>query len=661
MCGIVGYVGRRDACPILIKGLHRLEYRGYDSAGVALVNPDGRLNVFKCKGKVSDLEHFLDGKDLGGNIGIAHTRWATHGIPNDANAHPHYSESENIALIHNGIIENYRVLKDALEQNGYTFRSSTDSEVLVNLIEYVRATSGCSLPEAVRQALRQVIGAYAIAVVEKGNHDRIVAARQSSPMVVGVGDGEFFLSSDAASIIEYTEDFVYVGDGEIAVIDRNAPLKIVTLDNHDAKIDIKKLQLSISQLEKGGYPHFMLKEIYEQPRTIVDCIRGRINPDTCEVKLSGVIDHRDRFVNARRIIFVACGTSWHASLIGEHLVESICRIPVEVEYASEFRYRNPIIREDDIVVAVSQSGETADTLAAVELARKAGAFVFGICNVVGSSIARATDSGAYIHVGPEIGVASTKAFTGQVTVMAMLALAVGRERGTVTEAYYNEVSAALLQGPEIGVASTKAFTGQVTVMAMLALAVGRERGTVTEAYYNEVSAALLHLPETMEEVLKVAPQVADLAKIFTYAHNFIYLGRGYNYPTALEGALKLKEISYIHAEGYPAAEMKHGPIALIDAEMPTVAIATPDHTYEKTASNIEEIKARGGKIIAVIARGDEQVRRSADFVIEVPVIAECLMPIVVSVPLQLLAYYIAVYKGRNVDQPRNLAKSVTVE
>ena len=607
MCGIVGYVGRRDACPILIKGLHRLEYRGYDSAGVALVNPNGRLNVFKCKGKVSDLEHFLDGKDLGGNIGIAHTRWATHGVPNDANAHPHYSESENIALIHNGIIENYRVLKDALEQNGYTFRSSTDSEVLVNLIEYVRATSGCSLPEAVRQALKQVIGAYAIAVVEKGNHDRIVAARQSSPMVVGVGDGEFFLSSDAASIIEYTEDFVYVGDGEIAVIDRNAPLKILTLDNHDAKIDIKKLQLSISQLEKGGYPHFMLKEIYEQPRTIVDCIRGRINPDTCEVKLSGVIDHRDKFVNARRIVFVACGTSWHASLIGEHLVESICRIPVEVEYASEFRYRNPIIREDDIVVAVSQAGETADTLAAVELARKAGAFVFGICNVVGSSIARATDSGAYIHVGPEI-----------------------------------------------GVASTKAFTGQVTVMAMLALVVGREKGTVTEAYYNEVSAALLRLPETMDEVLKVALQVADLAKIFTYAHNFIYLGRGYNYPTALEGALKLKEISYIHAEGYPAAEMKHGPIALIDAEMPTVAIATPDRTYEKTASNIEEIKARGGKIIAVIAQGDEQVRHSADFVIEVPVIAECLMPIVVSVPLQLLAYYIAVYKGRDVDQPRKV-------
>ncbi|MDE6827615.1 MAG: glutamine--fructose-6-phosphate transaminase (isomerizing), partial [Alistipes sp.] len=420
MCGIVGYVGGRNACPILIKGLHRLEYRGYDSAGVALVGNDGTLNVYKCKGKVADLEHFLEGKDLSGSIGIAHTRWATHGVPNDVNAHPHYSESENIALIHNGIIENYRVLKDALVENGYTFRSSTDSEVLVNLIEYVRTTNNCSLLEAVQQALKQVIGAYAIAIVEKNNPDEIIAARQSSPMVVGIGQDEYFLSSDATSIIEYTEDFVYVNDGEVAVINRHKPLKVVTLDNQESDIDIKKLQLSISQLEKGGYPHFMLKEIYEQPGTLVDCIRGRINPDTYEVKLSGVIDHRDKFVNARRIIFVACGTSWHASLIGEHLIESICRIPVEVEYASEFRYRNPIIREDDIVIAVSQSGETADTLAAVELARKAGAFVFGICNVVGSSIARATDSGAYIHVGPEIGVASTKAFTGQVTVMAML-------------------------------------------------------------------------------------------------------------------------------------------------------------------------------------------------------------------------------------------------
>lgn len=614
MCGIVGYVGGRDACPILLNGLHRLEYRGYDSAGVALIDGSGALKVYKCKGKVSELEHFLRGKDLAGTIGIAHTRWATHGIPNDANAHPHYSESQNIALIHNGIIENYRVLKDALTENGYTFRSNTDSEVLVNLIEYVRATNGCTLLEATQQALRQVIGAYAIAVIEKGDSDQIIAARQSSPMVVGIGKGEFFLSSDAASIIEYTQDFVYVGDGEIAVINRTQPLQIVTLENEQGRIDIKKLQLSISQLEKGGFPHFMLKEIHEQPRTIVDCIRGRINPATGEVKLSGVIDNREKFVNARRMIFVACGTSWHASLIGEHLIESICRIPVEVEYASEFRYRNPIIRDDDIVIAVSQSGETADTLAAVELARKAGAFVFGICNAVGSSVARATDSGAYIHVGPEIGVASTKAFTGQVTVMAMLALAIGHERGTVT--------------PE---------------------------------YYNEVSQGLLGLPAILEQVLRSDDSVRDLSKIFTYAHNFIYLGRGYNYPTALEGALKLKEISYIHAEGYPAAEMKHGPIALIDAEMPTVAIATPDRTYEKTASNIEEIRARGGKIIAVIARDDQQVRQSADYCIEVPVITECLMPIVVSVPLQLLAYHIAVNKGRNVDQPRNLAKSVTVE
>lgn len=614
MCGIVGYVGHRDACPILLKGLHRLEYRGYDSAGVAMVNGDGTLNIYKCKGKVSDLEHFLEGKDLRGSIGIAHTRWATHGVPNDVNAHPHYSESENIALIHNGIIENFRVLKDALIENGYTFRSSTDSEVLVNLIEYVRNTEQCSLLEAVQQALKQVVGAYAIAVIEKGNNDEIIAARQSSPMVVGIGKDEYFLSSDATSIIEYTENFVYVGDSEIAIINRNNPLKILTLDNEEERIHIQKLKFSISQLEKGGYPHFMLKEIYEQPHTLVDCIRGRINPDTGEVKLSGVIDNRDKFLNAKRIIFVACGTSWHASLIGEHLIENICRIPVEVEYASEFRYRNPIIRPDDIVIAVSQSGETADTLAAVELARKAGAFVYGICNVVGSSIARATDSGSYIHVGPEI-----------------------------------------------GVASTKAFTGQVTVMAMLALAIGREKGTVTDDYYHEVSHALLHLPETMEDVLKIDAQVKDLAKIFTYARNFIYLGRGYNYPTALEGALKLKEISYIHAEGYPAAEMKHGPIALIDAEMPVVAIATPDHTYEKSASNIEEIKARGGKIIAVVARDDRQVHSRADYVIEVPVVTECLMPIVVSIPLQLLAYYIAVYKGRNVDQPRNLAKSVTVE
>ena len=615
MCGIVGYVGRRDACPILIKGLHRLEYRGYDSAGVALVNPDGRLNVFKCKGKVSDLEHFLDGKDLGGNIGIAHTRWATHGVPNDANAHPHYSESENIALIHNGIIENYRVLKDALEQNGYTFRSSTDSEVLVNLIEYVRATSGCSLPEAVRQALRQVIGAYAIAVVEKGNHDRIVAARQSSPMVVGVGDGEFFLSSDAASIIEYTEDFVYVGDGEIAVIDRNAPLKIVTLDNHDAKIDIKKLQLSISQLEKGGYPHFMLKEIYEQSRTIVDCIRGRINPDTCEVKLSGVIDHRDRFVNARRIIFVACGTSWHASLIGEHLVESICRIPVEVEYASEFRYRNPIIREDDIVVAVSQSGETADTLAAIRDARIKGAKVFGITNVVGSPVARESDGVIYTKANKEIAVASTKSFIGQVVSLTLLALLLAQVKYRLT-------------------------TKQ------------------TRMLFRELSDTA----EQIQWILDTQTEaVHEAALVCKDAQSALFVGRGMGAAISYEGALKLKEVSYLHAEAYAAGEMKHGPIALIDEGFPVIAVATKSATYDKTVSNLMECKARGAKVIVVATEGDEEINKIADCIIRVPAVRDVFSPITASVPLQLLAREVAILRGCDVDQPRNLAKSVTVE
>lgn len=614
MCGIVGYVGNQEACPILLKGLHRLEYRGYDSAGVAMVNAGGELNVFKCKGRVSDLESFLEGKDSTGTIGIAHTRWATHGIPDNVNAHPHFSRSGKIALVHNGIIENYRVLRDALEADGYIFRSSTDSEVLVNLIEYVRETHGCSLEEAVRVALKQVVGAYAIAVLENGNTDEIIAARQSSPMVIGIGDGEFFLSSDAASIIDYTHDFVYVKDGEMAVINRHKPLSIVNLDNTPTSVDITKLELSISQLEKGGYEHFMLKEINEQPRTISDCIRGRISPETGEVKLSGVTDNKEKFLRAERIIFVACGTSWHASLIGEHLIEDLCRIPVEVEYASEFRYRNPIIRKEDIVIAVSQSGETADTLAAVKLAREAGAFVYGICNVVGSSIARNTDSGTYIHVGPEI-----------------------------------------------GVASTKAFTGQVTVMAMLALAIGKEKGTISEDRYREISRDLLSLPEKIQEVLSADTEIANLSKIFTYAHNFIYLGRGYNYPAALEGALKLKEISYIHAEGYPAAEMKHGPIALIDAEMPTVVIATGVETYEKTISNIEEIKARGGRIIALVRKGDTRVANIADSVIEIPEITECLTPVLSSIPLQLMAYHIAVSKGRNVDQPRNLAKSVTVE
>ena len=614
MCGIVGYIGDRDACPILIKGLRRLEYRGYDSAGVALVGGDGSLNVYKCKGKIDALEHFLADKDTAGTVGIAHTRWATHGEPNDTNAHPHFSADGRIAMIHNGIIENYRVLKDALTAAGVVFRSETDSEVLVNLIEYVRDTEGCTLEEAVRLALKKVVGAYAIAVVEKGNNDKIIAARQSSPMAIGVGKGEYFISSDASSIVEYTHDIVYVEDGEIAVIERGKPLQLVTLDNEEAEYRVTKLDISISDLEKGGYPTFMLKEINEQPRTIVDCIRGRVNADSGRVILSGIRDNIDRWQAARRVVFVACGTSWHASLIGKQLFENICRIPAEVEYASEFRYRNPVLFPDDIVIAVSQSGETADTLAAISLARKAGAFVYGICNVIGSSIARATDSGTYVHVGPEI-----------------------------------------------GVASTKAFTGQVTVMAMMALAIAERKGTVSKEYYDEVAQGLLSLPEKLKEVLELSGQVADLAKIFTYAHNFIYLGRGYNYPTALEGALKLKEISYIHAEGYPAAEMKHGPIALIDAEMPTVAIVTPDVTYEKTLSNIEEVKARGGKVIAVMAKGDATVPGIADYVIEVPAVIDCLMPIIVSVPLQLLAYYIAVYKGRNVDQPRNLAKSVTVE
>lgn len=614
MCGIVGYVGHRQACPIIIKGLHRLEYRGYDSAGVALIGKDGQIGLYKCKGKVDDLERFLGGKPTDSTIGIGHTRWATHGAPNDANAHPHLSQSGRLALIHNGIIENFRVLKDALTSHGYTFRSSTDSEVLVNLIEYVQDTNECSLEEAVRMALRQVVGAYAIAVVKRGDTDRIIAARQSSPMAIGIGEGEYFISSDAASIIDYTQKFVYLNDGEVAVIEKGNPLQIKNLYGEPSKVDIQKLEMSISQLEKGGFPHFMLKEIHEQPDTLVDCIRGRVSPETREIVLSGVLDNKERFLQAGRIIFVACGTSWHASLIGEHLIENLCRIPVEVEYASEFRYRNPIIRKDDVVIAVSQSGETADTLAAIDIARRAGAFVYGICNVIGSSIARATDSGTYIHVGPEI-----------------------------------------------GVASTKAFTGQVTVMAMLALLIGKLRGTIDEAYYHEVAGALLALPDTIRQVLETAPEVEKLSRIFTYAHNFIYLGRGYNYPTALEGALKLKEISYIHAEGLPAAEMKHGPIALIDAEMPTVVIATLDHTYEKTVSNIEEIKARGGKIIAIISEGDTQLRHRADYTIEVPATAECLMPIVSIIPLQLMAYYIAVSKGRNVDQPRNLAKSVTVE
>ena len=614
MCVIVGYLGQQQAYPILIQGLKRLEYRGYDSAGIALVHNNGELEVFKSKGKVANLEHVAQGKDLSGTIGIAHTRWATHGEPNDVNAHPHYSQSKTLALIHNGIIENYVVLRETLREHGYTFQSDTDTEVLVQLIEFIKQTNHCDLCTAVQLALHEVVGAYAIAIVEKDNPDLIVAARKSSPLVIGIKGEERFLASDAAPIIEHTKEVVYLNDEEIAVIRRGEPLQIVTLDNVEKPLHVKMLEMNISQLEKGGFPHFMLKEIYEQPRTIIDCIRGRVNPEGTDVILSGVRDNQEKFLNANRIIIVACGTSWHAGLIGKHLIEELCRIPVEVEYASEFRYRHPIIRSNDIVIAISQSGETADTLAAVDLARNRGAFIYGICNVIGASIARATDSGSYIHVGPEIGVASTKAFTGQVTVLIMLALAVAKLKKSIA--------------PEL---------------------------------YTTMLHDLQQIPKLMKKVLKLNDQIADMSKIFTYAHNFIYLGRGYNYPVALEGALKLKEISYIHAEGYPAAEMKHGPIALIDSEMPVVAIATSDSVYEKTISNIQEIKARRGKVIAIVTEGDDQVCKMVDYVIEIPKVDERLIPLVVSLPLQMLAYHIAVYKNRDVDRPRNLAKSVTVE
>ncbi len=614
MCGIVGYIGKKEAYPILVKGLKRLEYRGYDSAGVALISNNQQLNVYKTKGKVSDLENFVTQKDISGNIGIAHTRWATHGEPCSANAHPHYSSSENLALIHNGIIENYAVLKEKLQAKGYTFKSSTDTEVLVQLIEYMKVTNHLDLLTAVQLALREVIGAYAIAVLEKDRPDEIIAARKSSPLVVGIGEDEFFLASDATPIVEYTDKVVYLEDEEIAVIHRGKELKVVNLNNVEMTPEVTKVELNLGQLEKGGYPHFMLKEIFEQPDCIHDCMRGRVNVEGTSVVLSAVIDYKERLLKAKRFIIVACGTSWHAGLIGKHLIESFCRIPVEVEYASEFRYRDPVIGEDDVVIAISQSGETADTLAAVELAKSRGAFIYGICNAIGSSIPRATHTGSYIHVGPEIGVASTKVFTGQVTVLTMLALTLAREKQTIDEAHF--------------------------------LSVVRE---------------LNFIPEKMKKVLKLNDEIAELSKIFTYAHNFIYLGRGYSYPVALEGALKLKEISYIHAEGYPAAEMKHGPIALIDAEMPVVVIATQNGMYEKVLSNIQEIKARKGRVIAVVTEGDTVISKIADYCIELPETLECLDPLVTTVPLQLLAYHVAVCKGMDVDQPRNLAKSVTVE
>lgn len=614
MCGIVGYIGDKQAFPILIKGLHRLEYRGYDSAGVALINDDRSLNVYKTRGKVSELEHYVQSKDITGTIGIAHTRWATHGEPNDTNAHPHYSQSENIALIHNGIIENYAILKEDLKSRGFTFKSQTDTEVLVQLIEYVKKTNELDLFHAVQQALTQVVGAYAIAVIEKNNPDCIVAARKASPLVVGIGDDEFFLGSDASPIIEYTNKVIYLDDDEVVRLQRGKEPRIYNLNNVEKSHEIMQLEMSLSQLEKGGYPHFMLKEIFEQPNTIRECMRGRINVDRNSVAMSGIIDNKEKFMNARRIIIVACGTSWHAGLIGEYLIEEFARIPVEVEYASEFRYRNPVLCKDDIVIAISQSGETADTLAAVELALSQGAFVFGICNVVGSSIPRITNSGSYTHAGPEI-----------------------------------------------GVASTKAFTAQTTVLSLIALTIALEKGTMDQALFESRVAELATIPDKMEETLKVSDYIEKFSRIFTYAKNFIYLGRGYNYPVALEGALKLKEISYIHAEGYPAAEMKHGPIALIDSEMPTVVIAPNKGMYDKVVSNIQEIKARKGKVVAIITKGDETIKNLADFYIEIPETEECFVPLLAALPLQLMAYYIAVVKGCDVDQPRNLAKSVTVE
>ena len=611
MCGIVAYLGHREACPIILKGLHRLEYRGYDSAGVALLNGD--LTVYKKKGKVSDLEAFIAQKDTHANVGMGHTRWATHGEPNDENAHPHFSTSERIAIIHNGIIENYAALKTHLQQQGHVFHSDTDTEVFVNLIEEIQKQNSCSLEEAVRLALHEVVGAYAIVVLSKDAPNQLIAARKGSPMVIGIGDGEFFIASDATPIIEYTNEVVYVNDYEIVVI-RDGQLEIRSREDVSQTPYIQKLEMELDSIEKGGYPHFMLKEIFEQPRSILDSMRGRLELAAGHLNMGGIRAYEQKFINAQRIIIVACGTSWHAGLVAEYLIEDLARVPVEVEYASEFRYRNPIITERDIVIAISQSGETADTLAAIELAKSKGATIFGVCNVVGSSIARATDAGAYTHAGPEI-----------------------------------------------GVASTKAFTAQVTVLTLLAMIMGQKRGTITDTKLRELMVELETIPSKVERALKLDAQIQEIAEEFKDATNFLYLGRGYNFPVALEGALKLKEISYIHAEGYPAAEMKHGPIALIDENMPIVVIATRDSSYEKVVSNIQEVKARKGRIIAIVSEGDTVIPPMAEFVIEVPHTSEILMPLVSVVPLQLLSYHIAVLRGCNVDQPRNLAKSVTVE
>jgi glutamine---fructose-6-phosphate transaminase (isomerizing) len=613
MCGIVAYVGHQEALPIIIKGLKRLEYRGYDSAGVALLNQEG-LSIYKKKGKVSELENHLNGfSNLHSKIGIGHTRWATHGEPNDVNAHPHYSSSEKFAMIHNGIIENYDVLKKDLMNKGYRFESETDSEVFIKFIEDVYVNNHCSLEEAVRLALHKVVGAYAIVIMNKEEPDTLIAARKGSPLVIGVGEKEYFLASDATPIIEYTNQVVYLDDYEIAVI-RDNKLQIKTIENVETNPYINQLEMELEAIEKGGYEHFMLKEINEQPRSIADCMRGRLDAKNGRLVLGGLRDYMNKFQNADRIIITACGTSWHAGLVAEYLFEEFARIPVEVEYASEFRYRNPVISEKDFVIAISQSGETADTLAAIELAKSKGATIFGVCNVVGSSIPRATHAGSYTHAGPEI-----------------------------------------------GVASTKAFTAQISVLTMMALKLGYQRGTLSESRYMQLLSELETIPSKVERALKLNDKVKEIAEAYKDSRNFLYLGRGYNFPVALEGALKLKEISYIHAEGYPAAEMKHGPIALIDEEMPVVFIATKDSSYEKVVSNIQEVKARKGKIIAVVTEGDSTVKHMADHVIEIPETEEAFVPLIAVVPLQQLSYHIAVMRGCNVDQPRNLAKSVTVE
>ncbi|MDG2332295.1 MAG: glutamine--fructose-6-phosphate transaminase (isomerizing) [Flavobacteriales bacterium] len=613
MCGIVGYIGTKDAYPILVKGLKRLEYRGYDSAGIALLH-DGDLNVHKCKGKVADLETFSENKNLSGSVGIGHTRWATHGPPNDVNAHPHMSGDGQLSLIHNGIIENYDVIKENLLSRGHIFESDTDTEVLVHFIEEIHAQEKGDLFDAVRIALNEVHGAYAIVMVDMNNPREVIVAKNSSPLVIGLGENEYFIASDATPIVEYTKNVIYLEDGEIARLNLDTGIKLKTVRNEDKKPYVQELEMQLEALEKGGYDHFMLKEIFEQPRSIQDCMRGRISSAKGEIMLGGIKDHIEEMANADRIIIVACGTSWHAGLVGEYLFEDLARIPVEVEYASEFRYRNPVITENDVVIAVSQSGETADTLAAIKMAKGAGATIIGICNVVGSSISRETHAGSYTHAGPEI-----------------------------------------------GVASTKAFTAQVTVLTQMALLLGKHKKTINSARYSRLLVEIEAIPEKVEIALKSDALIEQIAEIYKDATNALYLGRGYNFPVALEGALKLKEISYIHAEGYPAAEMKHGPIALIDEEMPVFVIATNDASYEKVVSNIQEVKARKGKVVAIVTKGDRTVKNLADHVIEIPHTDDALVPLLATIPLQLLSYHIAVMRGCNVDQPRNLAKSVTVE